>query len=90
MYPTILSPQDVAAITILGSIRSAIGELPSELELSGLNTSGQRAVASGGFTDFWQGTLASRPGRLVAVKSFRLCSLSKIERIKEVSKRSTL
>ena len=90
VYNTILNPQDVADIAVLGSICSAVKELPTELELSRLEKCGKYARATGGFTDCWGGELNTRPGRLVAIKAFRPCTQSDVEKIKEVSKRSTL
>lgn len=64
-----LDSQNAESIATLGDICCAIERLPTAAVLSGLKKHGNIPVASGGFTDIWQGELGDAR---VAVKAFRL------------------
>ena len=67
----------------LGSACSAIGQPPNSAIVSaGLETRGDRAEATGGFTDVWRGRV--NVGQ-VAIKVFRVYPLQHLEEAKEVS-----
>lgn len=79
----------MANITVLGGLCSEIKELPTELELSGLEKDGEIGVDSGGFADIWRGKLPGSPD-LVAIKAFRTYEEPDLEKAKGVSKLSKL
>lgn len=69
VYPTINS-ETVNLINTLGGVCSATGQLPTSTLLSAeLEKHGSTPVASGGFTDIWQG---EHYGSQVAIKAFRI------------------
>lgn len=81
IYAT-LDPQNMKEIAALGSVCSAIQKLPTSVVLStGLEKLGEIAVASGGFTDIWQGSFE---GVRVAIKAFRIYPVQNLKEAKEI------
>lgn len=82
-YPT-LDSQSAKHITALGNLCGAIQRLPTSAQLSvGLEKRGYIAVASGGFTDIWRGSLS---GVQVAIKAFRIYPAQNLKEAKEVNR----
>jgi len=81
-YPTV-DPHNAKFVTTLGKICSGIERLPTSAVLSaGLKKHHTISIASGGFTDVWQGGYHSAP---VAIKSFRIYPAENLKEAKEVS-----
>ena len=80
-HPT-LDLQNMGHIIALGDTCSRIQRLPTSTVLcEGLKKRDDLAVASGGFTEIWQGDLRDVP---VAIKAFRMFPAPDLSGIKEV------
>lgn len=80
-HPT-LDLENMGHIIALGDTCSRMERLPTSAVLcEGLEKRDDLAVASGGFTEIWQGDLRDAP---VAIKAFRIFSASDLRGIKEV------
>ena len=81
-----VAPKDLAKdtklVAALGKISSATGLLPNSVgSLQGLEKRGEIAVATGGTTDVWRGTLDNNR---VALKAFRIYPLQDLQEAKKI------
>ena len=86
-YPTIDS-QDTKAVTALGDVCSAIGQLPTSAVISaGLEKHSKIITASGGLADTWRGEYDATQ---VAIKAFRIYPAQNLKEAKGVSIQSEI
>ena len=74
--------KDTKLVAALGKISSDTGLLPNSVgSLQGLEKRGEIAVATGGTTDIWRGTLNNKR---VALKAFRIYPLQDLQGAKKI------